>query len=796
MTLDVKQDTVQATVNPLISDIDLAPALHSDQPESEGSIDEKNSPESEKKTSYEEGGVKEVLDRDSQGEQELDTNRIIRTGRDVSEFLLSDRDDGDPSITFRGIILGLAGAAFASTMFQLYLFKPTQATISGSFLVVIIYTLGNLWAKLLPSSISLKARWGEKPLTRSKRILLTVAHFINPGPFGLKEHAVASITATSASNGAGALVPFAAQKLYYDVPLTAGNVIMSTLSIGLFGYGLTGLLRPIIIAPSEMVYWSNIPLVQLFQRMHWDNVTQSKPLRWFWYAFIFMTLYEFVPAYMFPLLVAFSIPCLASQNAPVGKQQLLTNIFGGSVANEGLGLFSVCFDWQYIQSFQTSLPLIQQANSWIGLFFCYIIFAALYYGNAFGARDLPFLSTSLWTEAGTKYPSTKVFINGVLDKTALAKYGPPRLTATYAFGMFVGNMSVGGLIAHVFFFWGPRILKNIKESRTKNFSDRHQRAMSKYPEVSYLWYVGILIFAFILGLVANIREGTTMPVWAYIIALLIGSVIAPFSAILYGMFGNGVNTNLLLKMIAGAAVPGRPLSNLYFGAWSHTAIAQALNLAGDLKMGTYLKIPPYTMLATQTLSVVFGSFINYSVMISVINNQRDVLLTNNGSGQWSGQYFSSVNTQATVWALSKELYNVGKPYVIVPIGLAIGFLAVCLHRLITHYKPKIGRLNLHDLNLPIIFQYSGWFAYNQTQSCIMLTTVVLGIFVQFYLRNYKPKIFKRYSYIVAAGLDGGTLLTIFILSFAVFGTAGPAKPFPTWAGNPSGYPDRCPDPSS
>ncbi|PWN34797.1 OPT superfamily oligopeptide transporter [Meira miltonrushii] len=202
------------------------------------------------------------------------------------------------------------------------------------------------------------------------------------------------------------------------------------------------------------------------------------------------------------------------------------------------------------------------------------------------------------------------------------------------------------------------------------------------------------------------------------------------------------------------------------------------------------------MLATQTLSVVFGSFINYAVMISVINNQRDVLLTNNGSGQWSGQYFSSVNTQATVWALSKELYHVGKPYVIVPIGLAIGFLAVCLHRVITHFKPKIGKLDLRDVNLPIIFQYSGWFAYNQTQSCIMLTTVFLGVFIQYYLRNYKLKIFKRYSYIVAAGLDGGTLLTIFILSFAVFGTAGPAKPFPTWAGNPADYPDRCPDPSS
>lgn len=42
----------------------------------------------------------------------------------------------------------------------------------------------------------------------------------------------------------------------------------------------------------------------------------------------------------------------------------------------------------------------------------------------------------------------------------------------------------------------------------------------------------------------------------------------------------------------------------------------------------------------------------------------------------------------------------------------------------------------------------------------------------------------QYNYLVAAALDGGTQVLVFIFTFAVFGGSGKAVPFPTWAGNP------------
>jgi hypothetical protein len=46
---------------------------------------------------------------------------------------------------------------------------------------------------------------------------------------------------------------------------------------------------------------------------------------------------------MFPLLTGFSVFCLVNPRSPD-----FTRVFGGSNGNEGLGVLSVCLDWQYI----------------------------------------------------------------------------------------------------------------------------------------------------------------------------------------------------------------------------------------------------------------------------------------------------------------------------------------------------------------------------------------------------------------------------------------------------------------
>ena len=40
--------------------------------------------------------------------------------------------------------------------------------------------------------------------------------------------------------------------------------------------------------------------------------------------------------------------------------------------------------------------------------------------------------------------------------------------------------------------------------------------------------------------------------------------------------------------------------------WSHDIVSTSINLAGDLKMGQYLKIPPRVMFLTQVWGTILG----------------------------------------------------------------------------------------------------------------------------------------------------------------------------------------------
>jgi hypothetical protein len=221
-------------------------------------------------------------------------------------------------------------------------------TIQGTFIVLISYFLGNAWATILPRGDKFEARWRAGGGAGAIPFYIKVILFFNNGPWTLKEHAVTAITATSASIAAPSSQVFAAQEIFYSLPLKPITVIFSTISIGLFGYGICGIMRPITVWHIDSVYWSSLPTVKVLQGLHWQTVKNSKPLRWFWIAFSCMFLYEFFPAYMFPWLNSVSIPCLAAMHATGAKAATLTNIFGGASNNEGLGWFSLSFDWQYV----------------------------------------------------------------------------------------------------------------------------------------------------------------------------------------------------------------------------------------------------------------------------------------------------------------------------------------------------------------------------------------------------------------------------------------------------------------
>ena len=51
-------------------------------------------------------------------------------------------------------------------------------------------------------------------------------------------------------------------------------------------------------------------------------------------------------------------------------------------------------------------------------------------------------------------------------------------------------------------------------------------------------------------------------------------------------------------------LPGRPVGNMYFAAWSHNVIANTVNLSNDLKLGEYRKYPQPFIHQPQTNSTI------------------------------------------------------------------------------------------------------------------------------------------------------------------------------------------------
>ncbi|PFH49334.1 hypothetical protein AMATHDRAFT_76236 [Amanita thiersii Skay4041] len=708
---------------------------------------------------------------------------VIRDGKDVSRFVVDIRDDGGNALTFRSFVLGTLFAGLGAALCQIYLFKPVQMTVSTVFLLLLIYSVGTAWATFLP-----RREWVEG--TRFQA-LGSVLHFFNPGPFSLKEHVVASLVASTAAGGSSAVMNFAVQRLYYDTHVEATTAVLATFSTACFGYGLVGLLRPLTVYPSEMVYWVNLPTVSVFQALHYNNSDNFKRVKLFWAAFTGMFIYEIIPSYIFPLLNGFSVFCLASQRASQSTRDVFTNLFGGAEGNEGLGLLSLSFDWQYIGSTFMSYPLIQQANSWIGLFFCYIILMSIYYTDSWDSKSFPMISTSIFSSNGSIYHQSAVFgTNFQLNQTALEEVGLPALTGSNAWSNLAANLAIGGLIAHVILFWGGYAKDSFKLAYNRTQPDPHYQAMKKYKEAPMWWYIVLLVLAFVAGLIVVLKGQTTLPWWSYIIALILGAFITPFSTLLYARLGNGIATNQLMKMVAGAVNPGRPVANLYFSMWSHDVVSTSILLAGDLKMGQYLKIPPRVMFLTQVWGTILGAIVNYVVMISIVQAQREVLLSPTGTNIWSGQWTQSLNSAAVTWSLAKELYGTNGPYFIIPMSLLIGMGPTFIQWLIWKRWPTIGPIKVDSIVLPVIYTYSAWLSVGVNST--VTSSIIVGLVSQLWLRKRHPGWYKKYNYILGGALDGGAQVMIFVLSFAVFGASGVERPFPHWAGNPAkGNVDYC-----
>lgn len=220
-----------------------------------------------------------------------------------------------------------------------------------------------------------------------------ILKWLNPGPFNAKEHTAIQIMASTASNCVLGTEVLAVQRLWYNSRLSQGVGIFILFSSQMLGYGLVGLVRRALVYPTDMFYPNILPAAATLQALHTDKANNKGKLKIFYIAFYAMLCWEIFPEYIFLMLIGFSIPCLAAPNS-----SFVSRFFGGANGNEGLGVLSFSFDWQYVGGTGTPMvvPIVATMNNIFGYLLCVVVFMAAYYGNVWNARNFPMLSQELY----------------------------------------------------------------------------------------------------------------------------------------------------------------------------------------------------------------------------------------------------------------------------------------------------------------------------------------------------------------------------------------------------------------
>ncbi|BGP54983.1 hypothetical protein JCM8202v2_002571 [Rhodotorula sphaerocarpa] len=580
--------------------------------------------------------------------------RPIETAEDIATRCISLEDDPQmPVHTFRMYFLGIGLTCFAAVLGQIFYFRPQTVYVSQLFLQVIAFILGRAWSAVLPNA------------SRGK-----IWAFLNPCEFTLKEHVAVLIMSSTATSSAEAISVFAADELYYNITPNYGVAIFTLLASQLLGYGLAGLTRAFCVFPTYIVYPNLVPTVNLFDALHRDKDlgAQRKRLKLFWIVFLAIMCWEFIPEFVAPTLTGISIFCLARQNSA-----WFTRIFGGSNGNEGLGMFALCLDWNYVGSGGGSLgalftPFTTQVSQYIGVALCIIIFCAMYTTNAWNAANFPFLSQQLFYENGTIYDQLSILNPDYsLNETALAEQGLPWYAASNAIYYLGCNLAIGATLTHVgIWYWRP-ILNAVRQFRTRQINDPHYQKMLVYKEVPMYIYGAIILISFAMAMATCYTGHSQLPWWALIVAIILAFFMFPFVCVIYAITGFKTDVQQLAQMLGAAVVPGNSQANMFFTLYGYNSCAQGLSLARDLKLGQYTKLPPIANVIVQVIGTIIGALLQLVIMKQVVHNQRTILLDTQGSNVWSGQQVQSFNSQAVSWgALAKYFYGPGSPYQIIP----------------------------------------------------------------------------------------------------------------------------------
>lgn len=234
----------------------------------------------------------------------------------------------------------------------------------------------------------------------------------------------------------------------------------------------------------------------------------------------------------------------------------------------------------------------------------------------------------MFYENGSIYDqSTILNADFSLNRTLLAEQGLPWYATTNAIYYLGQNMALGATFTHCVLWYGRDVLEAFKGYRSRTLRDKHyQTILKNYKEVPMWVYGAILVASFVMAIATCYTGDSHLPWYGIIAAYAVACAIFPFICIFPSITGWQVSTDTLVLMLGSAVVPGNSQANMYFQLFGANAATQGINLASDLKLAQYTKLPPRTTLWVQSLGTVIGGILQIVIAKQILATHREILL--------------------------------------------------------------------------------------------------------------------------------------------------------------------------
>ncbi|QRW05770.1 OPT oligopeptide transporter protein [Ceratobasidium sp. AG-Ba] len=667
---------------------------------------------------------------------------------EVRAAVANTDDPTMPTNTFRMWFLGLIFTVLIAGLNQFFSMRYPSVQITALVAQLVALPAGKLLEKVLP---------------RAHITTFGYTWSLNPGPFNIKEHTLITVMANVVAGGAYATDIIAAQKIYYNQHWSAAYQLLLVISTQMVGFSLAGVCRRFLVWPSSMIWPATLVNTALFNTLHStygrEEDGRTSRERFFTIAFIASAAWYFLPGYLFTALSNFTWVCW------IAPDNLVVNALFGY--QNGLGMGFVTFDWAMVAYNGSPLvtPFWAELNVFGALVVVYWIIAPiLYYNNVFFAKYMPISHIGAFDNLGNDYNATRVITDGVFDPQLYKKYSPLYISMTFALSYGLSFGALTSTVVHTWLWYRHDIARQFRSSM-KDETDVHSRLMLAYPEVPHWWYVALGLIAFALGIVTIEVWDTKLPVWAYLVSLMISIVYLVPVGMIQAITNQQVGLNVITELIVGYMLPGRPVAMMIFKTFGYITMTQALAFVSDLKLGHYMKVPPRLMYLSQVIASLVSCFVVVGVQAWMFENIPD-LCHKHQSNKFTCPGVRVFGTASLIWGGigPARTFNPGQIYYPLTFCFLIGaILPIPLYFLARRYPHSWFKY----VNVPVIFTGTGNMP--PATGINYSSWVMVGFIFQYWIRRRNFGWWSRYNYILSAALDSGvavaTILIFFCLQF-------------------------------